>query len=194
VGPALKWNSGDTPFLSDSNALGWRTVVTTDLNTVLDIWLPVVLSCILLSTASANMRSQYSVTAYIAYSWPKMSTFLLFTGLFGAFGYCGNFGVCVGMFCSLSAIYCGVVHVLALHDGKFPCFDEESSKSGTPFFDRVMRRAKGGGGGGGAKAGGGATKTTTSSGSSSGKGPSTKSPVTGKDAYTTSLPFHARYR
>ena len=29
VGPALRWNSGDTGFTSDSNIDGWRTVLTT---------------------------------------------------------------------------------------------------------------------------------------------------------------------
>jgi hypothetical protein len=28
VGPALRWNTGDTGFTADSNADGWRTVLT----------------------------------------------------------------------------------------------------------------------------------------------------------------------
>ena len=124
VGPALKWNTGATGFLTDSNADGYRTVVTTDLNTVLDIWLPIVLGCLILSSASPSMRSSNLFTATIAYSWPKMATCLFLTGLFGAFGYNGNFGILTGLLCSFSAIWCGLVHVLALHDGKFPCANQ----------------------------------------------------------------------
>ncbi|GMI42765.1 hypothetical protein TeGR_g13887 [Tetraparma gracilis] len=130
VGPALFWNSGDTPFLQDTNKLGWRTVITTDLNTVLDIWLPVVLGIFLLSTGSSSLRSQSSIVASVAYSWPAMSTTLLLVALFGAFGYNGNFGIWAGMFLSFTSALCLVTHLFALHDGKFPCWNEEGSKSG----------------------------------------------------------------
>ena len=75
----------------------------TDLNTVLDVWSPILFGFILLSTSSARIRSSHSMIGTIAYSWTRMGTFLLIVALFGAFGYCGNFGIVTGMVCSFSA-------------------------------------------------------------------------------------------
>mmetsp|Transcript_9098 Transcript_9098/g.18387 ORF Transcript_9098/g.18387 Transcript_9098/m.18387 type:complete len:252 (-) Transcript_9098:399-1154(-) len=209
VGPALRWNSGDTGFTSDSNIDGWRTVLTTDLNTVLDVYSPIIFGVALLSTSSARIRSSHSLIGSIAYSWTRMGTFLLIVALFGSFGYSGNFGIINGMICSCSALYCFFVHFMGFVGGTRPCLNEEGEVSGTPLFDRIMSKRPGAFGSGvkmsqekratattsSAKSKRpSATATKGSSKSSAYKGPSTKSSVTGKTAYTTTQPFHARYR
>ena len=146
-GPALRWNSGDTPFLHDSNgAGGWRSVLTTDINVVIEIWCPFVLGVLILSTASISLRQNVYPIHQLSYSWNKMATFLVLTAFFGAFGYSGNFGIMTGVVNSFSALFLLVVSVFGLHGGKFPCANESGDQSGTPLFDRVMSRRTGGGG------------------------------------------------
>ena len=82
VGPALKWNSGDTPFTQDSNKDGWRTVLTLDLNAMIDIWSPVIMGTIILSTASISTRQRHFLVSSISYSWTRMASFLIITALF----------------------------------------------------------------------------------------------------------------
>ena len=85
-GPALVWNkSGETAFLKDSNHAGWRSVLTTDINVVIDIWQPLVFGVIILSSSSIHLRANYYVVRNIAYSWSKMATFLVLSAFFGSF-------------------------------------------------------------------------------------------------------------
>ncbi|GMI40121.1 hypothetical protein TrCOL_g12986 [Triparma columacea] len=209
IGPALRWNTGSTGFTSDSNADGWRTVLTTDLNTVLDVWSPILFGFILLSTSSARIRSSRPLIGSIAYSWTRMGTFLLIVALFGSFGYSGNFGIVTGMVCSGSAMYCFAVHFMGFVGGKRPCLNEEGEVSGTPLFDRIMSKRPGAFGSGvkmsqerkaaatsaaKPKRASAAPAKPSKSAYQGGKGPSNKSSVTGKQAYTTTQQFHARYR
>ena len=54
-----------------------------DLNTMLDIWSPVLFGVALLSTASVRIRSTSFIIGSISYSWTRMGTFLLLAALFG---------------------------------------------------------------------------------------------------------------
>jgi len=72
-----------------------------------------------------------------------MGSFLLIVALFGAFGYCGNFGIFTGMFDSCTALYCLSVHFMGFVGGTRPCLNEEGEVSGTPLFDRIMSKRPG---------------------------------------------------
>ncbi|GMH79885.1 hypothetical protein TrLO_g6675 [Triparma laevis f. longispina] len=143
VGPALKWNSGDVGFTADSNADGWRSVLTTDLNTMLDIWSPVLFGFALLATASVRLRSSSFIIGSISYSWTRMGAFLLLAALFGSFGYTGNFGIITGLINSITSFYCIFCHFAGFVGGTMPCVNESGEKSGTPLFDRIMSRKPG---------------------------------------------------
>ena len=182
--------------------------MTTDLNTVLDIWCPVLFGISLLATSSVSMRTSSFLISAVSFSWTRMASYLLIVALFGSFGYCGNFGIVTGLIVSFTSFYCALVHYAGFVGGTAPCVNESGEQSGTPLFDRIMSRKPGAFGSGvkanrmaaAKEASGKKAFNANTYGRKAGefkkpaKGPSTKSDITGKEAYTTTLPFHARYR
>jgi len=95
VGPFLIW-PGD--FLRSVNADKFGSVFSLDINRGLELWTPALL-----------------VMLYLAFgmeSWLGSGFFLVFLGVFGAFGYTGNMGVIIGMMlcvCGITSFFVGLL-------------------------------------------------------------------------------------
>ena len=143
VGPALKWNSGSTPFLDDSNMSGWRTVITTDVNTVIDVFSPLVFGALVLLTGSTNSRNVSPFIASFAYSWPRMGVLFIFTSFFGSMGYSGNYGIVVGTYNLVVALYLFLIGMIpGISGNSYPCANTNPNHSSTPLFDRVFKKPR----------------------------------------------------
>jgi len=130
IGPALKWNSGSVAFTEDSNKEGWRSVITTDVNTVLDVFSPMIFGLLILATASSKTRDTSSFVAGFAYSWSRMGFLLIFTALFGSIGYAGNFGIVTGVInLTVSGYLFFMAMVPALSGNAYPCSNTNPNHS-----------------------------------------------------------------
>ena len=103
IGPALRWNPSDAPFLRNSNGPGsggWGSVIFTfAIDDFFPLWGPIVLGYI--STLQHLAGHQWKA---ISVSWPRVFVWYIFVGLFGAMGYSGNLGILVGFLCILVAL------------------------------------------------------------------------------------------
>eukprot|EP00697_Spironema_sp_BW2_P008780 gnl/Spiro4/23483_TR11606_c0_g1_i1.p1 gnl/Spiro4/23483_TR11606_c0_g1~~gnl/Spiro4/23483_TR11606_c0_g1_i1.p1 ORF type:complete len:169 (+),score=19.52 gnl/Spiro4/23483_TR11606_c0_g1_i1:39-509(+) len=94
----LHWNDSHY-FFTDTN-LAWRRTFPLDLSTFCSTWGPLFLGFLGLFIHWRGLR-----WGPISNSWLQLGAFFLFTGFFGAFGYCGNMGILTGSACCLVTVF-----------------------------------------------------------------------------------------
>lgn len=113
------WGQDSHCFIAETT-YAWRRVFSFVPATLFDIWTPAIFAILSISQHISGMQMLSACASYA-----RSCLFHIIMALWGAFGYCGNFGICVGSVSLITAFLAFLGHFLG--KGENPSYQMETN-------------------------------------------------------------------